>query len=262
MLIALASLHIKWRDKSYNFKKCEALIQRAKAKNVELIIFPEMSLTGFSVIDPLSEHAENSWTIKNFSKLAKKHKLSIQFGLSLFGNKNSSYNAMISIDQFGKLISRYNKVNLFSFSEENKEFLPGQKPIISDLGSIKIGNSICYDLRFPELYRQYANNCHCIVNIANWPSSRIRDWRYLLIARAIENQCIMIGVNRQGIDGLNLKYTKSSYIFLPSGKQLKPIYNSIELDCYDVDRSIVDRYRVKLPFLKDMANTKFLNIKV
>jgi omega-amidase len=262
MKVALASIDISWRDKSTTLGKCESLLELTKTSKLDMIIFPEMTLTGFSVLNPLSEKLQDSWTINQFSKLAIQYKIKIFFGMSLIAQDKKSFNSLICIGSDGRVISRYNKMNLFSYSRENEEFLPGTKPVFTSLDNIKIGNTICYDLRFPELYRQYAMDCHCIVNIANWPAKRVSDWRNLLKARAIENQCIVIGVNRQGKDAFNQKFSKSSLIFLPGGKKLSPVHSSSEIDIYDIDLTIVDNYRAKLPFIQDMRRGDLLNLKL
>ena len=262
MQVAIASINIKWRDKTHNLKKCTSLIKRASSKGSDLIIFPEMTLTGFAVNNPLSECYKKSWTIKQFSNLAKRYKISIFFGVSIFANEKKSFNSMICVDRDGKILSRYNKINLFSHANEDLLFSAGQRPEITSFNEFKIGNSICFDLRFPELFRQYANSCQILLNIANWPSKRARDWSSLLKARAIENQCIMIGVNRQGVDDKNQIFKKSSFIYTHDGKKLSPFFESKELDLYQLDLEKVYKYRLRFPFTQDIKSSSFLNMKI
>ena len=104
MQVAIASLNIKWRDKAHNLKKCDSLIRKASSNCLDLIIFPEMTLTGFAVQNPLSEKYETSWTIKQFTKLAKRHKIAIFFGVSIFTKNKRSFNSMICVDKISCLL--------------------------------------------------------------------------------------------------------------------------------------------------------------
>ncbi len=115
-----------------------------------------------------------------------------------------------------------------------------------------IGLSICYDLRFPELYRLYAKEkVHLIIDIANWPDTRIEHWRSLLKARAIENQCYVAGINRVG-DDPKLHYNGFSSVFDPMGKELVAVENDERIIEAEIDKSYVNDVRKKLPFLNDM----------
>jgi len=96
--------------------------------------------------------------------------------------------------------------------------------------------TICYDLRFPELYSTLAKDCDLVVNIANWPQRRVAHWRRLLQARAIENQVFMVGVNRTGTDGNGFVYERSSGVVNPNGEFLSPGATAGEVDWYEVRR--------------------------
>ena len=119
------------------------------------------------------------------------------------------------------------------------------------LKDFTIGLTICYDLRFPELYQSLSRQCNVLLTIANWPAKRVADWRLLLHARALENQCYMIGVNRTGVDGKGLEYEKSSSAIDPMGKDVEPTQKSDIIDVYDIDKSVVSSYRDSFPVKKD-----------
>ena len=128
------------------------------------------------------------------------------------------FNTLVHLDPNGKLKTKYRKIHPFSYSTENKYYKAGKSPVITKISGMKIGLSICYDLRFPELFRFYAKaKVDLIINIANWPDTRIEHWRTLLKARAIENQCYVAGVNRVG-DDPKLHYNGYSSVFDPMGK--------------------------------------------
>ena len=116
----------------------------------------------------------------------------------------------------------------------------------------KIGLTICYDLRFPELFRKYGKKrAHIIVNIANWPDTRIEHWRTLLKAGAIENQCYVAGVNRVGKDP-KLNYVGHSSVFDPMGKEIVAVENEEKVIVVDLDKNYVNEVREKFPFLDDI----------
>ena len=125
-------------------------------------------------------------------------------------------------------------------------------PIITNIAGIQIGLSVCYDLRFPELFRFYAKErADLIINIANWPDTRIDHWRTLLKARAIENQFYVAGVNRVG-DDQKLHYNGFSSVFDPMGKELVSVKNQEKIITAEIDKDYVKEIRKKLPFLQDM----------
>lgn len=220
MRIALVSLNQSWEDKKANLDLCEIYTQKASDQNVDLIVFPEMTLTGFSNnIDLTAEDFENSETVKSFSILAKEFKIGIVFGM-VAKDTNKALNKSIFVDKHGKVLGDYSKVHPFSFAGEDKYFNAGSKLSVVHFENINIGLTICYDLRFPELYSGLAKHCDLIVNIANWPSKRVDHWNTLLKARAIENQLFIAGVNRTGIDDNGLEYYESSNVFNANGESL------------------------------------------
>ncbi len=124
--------------------------------------------------------------------------------------------------------------------------------IISEINGIKVGLSICYDLRFPELYRFYAKEkVHLIIVIANWPDTRIEHWGALLKARAIENQCYVAGVNRIG-DDPKLHYPGFSGVFDPMGIEIVLLKNEEKILFSTISKEIVEKIRKNLPFLDDI----------
>ena len=234
MKIALISLNQIWENKDENLDLCKKNIENASSLNVDLIIFPEMTLTGFSTnIQQISENAEHSETIENFSNLAKKFNVAIIFGV-VIKDKEKALNKSIFIDKKGKLVGDYSKIHPFSFAGEDKYFNAGNKLVNVNFENLNIGLTICYDLRFPELYSLLSKTSDLIINIANWPAKRIDHWNTLLKARAIENQIFIVGVNRTGIDGNKLEYVESSNIFNANGEKLEFAKNH-EMKIYEID---------------------------
>lgn len=248
--IALISLEQLWEDKEANLELCKKYIQKAYECNADLIIFPEMTLTGFSNnIKIIAEDFKNSQTIKSFSILAKKYKMGIIFGV-VVKNGNKGLNESIFMDNNGKIIGKYIKIHPFSLADEDKFFDPGDKLSIADFTGIKFGLTICYDLRFPELYSALGKQSDIVVNIANWPAKRVNHWDILLRARAIENQIFMIGVNRIGKDENGLEYVESSKIINANGDELGfDKYNDMKI--YEIDTKWTKDFKMKFNTVKD-----------
>ena len=188
MKIAIASLDQVWEDKQANRVLCEAFVKNASAKSSDLIIFPEMTLTGFSVKNTaLSEDISNSETLKWFSSVSKKYGVNIIFGALLHKEgAKPPFNMLCVSNSAGIVEPLYAKTHLFSLSGEDRHLSPGNKVATYKINNMIFGFAICYDLRFPELFSAMAGTCEAIVVIANWPFSRIGHWNTLLKARAIE----------------------------------------------------------------------------
>ena len=235
MNIALVSLNQIWEDKELNIKECESYIEKASNNKADLIIFPEMTLTGFSMdIKLIGEKKESSASVMRFQKMAKMYNIAIVFGV-VYLNNNQATNNLIFVEKSGKLIMQYAKIHPFTFSGEDKAYQGGNKIGLAQFNDYTVGLSICYDLRFPELYSALGNTSDFIINIANWPKRRVNHWHSLLKARAIENQLYCIGVNRTGLDGNGLEYEESSLIFNANGESLFPSYTYKLMNMFVVD---------------------------
>ena len=253
MRIALVSLDQRWKDKDANFLRCMDFAREAHGQGCELTIFPEMTLTGYSLdMTAIGEQGAGSNTLARFGELAKEVGHAIAFGACLInpatGRPRNQF-CLARLDGSSRAI--YAKVHPFSFSGEEKVLEAGGAVGISSVGTLKLGASVCYDLRFPELYSAMAPTCNAAIAIANWPVKRVAHWHALLVARAIENQFYMLGVNRIGSDGNGLVYEKSSFVVAPDGTLLEPVLAGEELDIYDVDPDAADRYRAEFPTVRD-----------
>ena len=262
MFIALVSLDQHWQDKDANFFNCVEFVQQAHKYNCDLIVFPEMTLTGYSLdVDTLAEPEKDSPTLLRFGQLAKKYGLSIIFGACLINPlTNRSRNQFCIAHEDGSSFPIYAKVHHFSFSDEHKVIEAGENVGIAKFGNVSFGASICYDLRFPEIYALMAPYCSAAINIANWPQKRISHWRSLLVARAIENQFFMLGINRTGIDDNHLVYERSSMVVSPDGIILQPFITHNEMDIYEMNLEKTELYRSDFPTLRDKRYETYKNI--
>jgi omega-amidase len=234
--IALVSLNQKWEDKAWNLERCQFFVAKAAEQNADLVIFPEMTLTGFSFnTSDIAESASSSESVQAFGALARQHNIGIVAGVVLTAASGKCLNTLVAFSKDGQEEARYHKIHPFSFAGENAHFDSGNHLSSMDFCGFKLGFTICYDLRFPELFSALSKDCNLLINIANWPQKRIQHWDTLLQARAIENQVYMIGVNRIGEDANGLNYVPSSKIISPVGEIMEHKFFTEELSLVDVD---------------------------
>lgn len=249
MKIATVSFNSIWEDKRVNLIEFERIVKSLKNK-VEYVIFPEMTLTGFSVSNlDLAEDLKNSDSIRKIKNIALENQINIVFGMMISKGVNK-YNSCLAVNSEGKIEGNYEKTHLFSYSCEDK-LISGGNEVRSLSWNVGWGLSICFDLRFPELYQELSKENLILLNIANWPKIRVAHWITLLNARAIENQSFMIGVNRTGIDGNGLEYEESSCVFSPNGEKLMSVAVSDTIKIFDLNIEEAIKYRKSFPIKKD-----------
>lgn len=239
-----------WENKNLNKDKLDWLLTHNFEKQ-DLLIFPEMTLTGFTM--NAAEYAEDlkGESVSFFSGLAQKYSVHIFAGIIEL-SEDKFYNSLIHVNPEGKLLKTYRKIHPFSYSTEDKHYTKGEETVVTKINEFTAGLSICYDLRFPEMFRHYAKKrVDLIIVIANWPDTRIEHWRTLLRARAIENQCYVLGVNRVG-DEPRLKYNGYSSIIDPMGVELISVPSEEKIVSADIFKEKADEVKNALPFLNDM----------
>jgi len=253
MKIALIQLNIEWESKKTNYEKAESFAKKAAEEKCDVIVFPEMFNTGFSMNVPAIAEDENGETNLVLSEIAKKYSIYLIAGFPVKKQDEEKGRNIAGVyDRRGIRIAAYTKIHPFSFSGEDKYYIAGSDTVIFDIDGIPSSIFICYDLRFPEVFRKVAKNVQVIFVIANWPSSRKEHWEALLKARAIENQCFIIGVNRIGTDGNGITYSGASHIFDPSGNDILCGNDKGEFLAGKINIADVTEVRSKFPFLKDM----------
>jgi omega-amidase len=251
MRIALVSFEPEQGDIPSNLEKCRDLLLKIQEMHVDLCVFPETTLTGFSFPNgDLVELKENSLALDFFSSEAKRRSISIIFGLFL-NDQNKIYNSAFAFSKNGELILRYDKIHLFSPGGESKYNVAGNSASTGKLGEVKFGLTICYDLRFPELFTSLAHTSKVIVNIANWPSKRDSHWLNLLKSRAIENQVFIIGVNRSGHDVTGEFFEGNSLIYDPWGEEVVPESRDGIISVFSIDVDQVEKIRSFFPVSQD-----------
>jgi omega-amidase len=223
--LALIQTELHWEGTDANLDHFSGKISEIP-EAVDLIVLPEMFTTGFTM-EPhgLAEKMDGraiAWMARHASERS-----CVVTGSLVIEDGGRYYNRLIWMPPDGRL-SFYDKVHLFSYAGEDKNYSRGDKRLIVSLKGWKIMPQICYDLRFPV----WSRNRHvegpdfdydCLLNVANWPSSRSHAWRILLMARAIENMCYVVGVNRIGVDGRNIVYSGDSVVLDPLGESLSTL---------------------------------------
>lgn len=249
MKAALLQYSPAWEDKYQNKNKIQSFLK--DLERVDLLILPELTLTGFTMnADKYCEELSGE-TVQFYQNLAGHYNINLIGGL-IENDSDKIHNTLVHVGTDGKLLAWYRKIHPFSYSEEDKYYSRGNEPVVTEINELKTGLTICYDLRFPELYRSYGKNkVDMIINIANWPDTRIDHWRTLLKARAIENQCYIIGVNRVG-DDPKLHYNGFSSVFDPMGKELISCKDQEKILTVEIEKENVTQTRKKFPFLNDI----------
>ena len=250
MKIGLVQYNPVWEDKEANKQKINSMLKNA-AGDIDLLIFPEMTLTGFTMKSKEFGEGLQGESFNFFSQMAITKSIHIFAGI-IIKAKKQFFNSLVHFKPNGKLVKLYRKIHPFSYSTEDKNYGGGKRPAITKIKGWQTGLSICYDLRFPELYRKYGKKrVHLLVNIANWPDTRIEHWRVLLKARAIENLCYVVGVNRVGKDP-KLNYIGFSSVFDPMGNEIVAVENEEKVLTAEIDKNIVAEVRNTFPFLDDI----------
>ena len=250
MKIALTQPSIKFEDKEANRSICLFSLCAAAEHGATLALLPEMTLTGFTMnTDGMGETAEAPETIDYFVRAAKLLKLSIGFGY-IEKTADRALNKYMVVDQEGRILSDYAKLHPFSYAGENEYFRGGTKISTFKLEDFKISTTICYDLRFPELYQACSKECGLISVAANWPKSRHEHWLALLKARAIENQCYIAAVNIMG-NSNGIEYGGGSMLLDPYGNSLAYPIVGTDVLLGEAVMDTVTKYREAFPLKND-----------
>lgn len=260
MRLCVVQTDIAWEDKKKNMEKFSGLIGEAAEQGAELVIFPELSLTGFSMNSGLSE-PEDGETVRFFCGESQKHGIAIGFGYAHRAG-DRIYNRYCIADS-GTVTARYDKLHPFSYGGEAEVFTAGNELCTVDVRGVTVGLTICYDLRFPELYQALADRCQLIINAANWPEQRSAHWNALLKARALECQCYIAACNRVGSDPGNC-YSGQSRIYDPEGIRIACVIMEYKQDLLfaDISGERCAAAREEFPVRKDRRRDLYRNFYV
>ena len=265
--IALAQIECKRADKTDNIRKIEQTTQHARKQGAELIVFPELSLTGYVVRDEIYELAEPipGPATEAVEKIAQKTKTYIVFGMPELSEKAQAtiHNTAVLVGPEG-LIGKYQKMYLPTHSvfEEKRYFRPGYQAAAFDTKLGKIGLIICYDIFFPEVSRlTRLEGAQLIVCISASPAIRRMFFETLTVARALENTAFLAYVNLVGIED-GLQFCGGSKLVGPNGRILaKAKYDKEDLIMGTVNYADIRPVEAFVPTLRDLRPELFDKLK-
>jgi predicted amidohydrolase len=250
-------LDIAWENKPANFEKVMRLLTQTAPERNSLVALPEMFATGFSMNAETIAEPNGGETERFLSQTAKQFGVFLVAGAAMRGRDGRARNKALVFSPEGELLSFYAKMRPFTPGGESKHYTAGEHPVAFRWGGASVSPFVCYDLRFPELFRESAaaHQPELFVVIANWPQKRIGHWTRLLQARAIENQAYVLGVNRTGQDPF-YHYTGRSSIVDFNGDLLADAGEKETAIQAVVDLDTLQKYRQGLPFLEDLKMRK------
>lgn len=240
------------------------------SEKTELVVLPEMFSTGFSMKPGELAETMQGETVQWMRKLAKEKRIILAGSVIIEDTQPATgrpryYNRLVWMLPNGQC-GYYDKRHRFAFAGEDKHYTSGNKRVITSVKGWRINLQVCYDLRFPVWARQTSPappggeaEYDLLLYVANWPERRSHAWKTLLQARAIENQCYVVGVNRVGEDGNGIYHSGDSMIVDPMGEILYTKKDEEAIFTMTLEKEKLDAVREKLPFLKDADNFKIID---
>jgi omega-amidase len=256
----LVQTQLSWEDKEANLKMLQKKIGDMD-HTTQIVVLPEMFPTGFSMKP--EQHAEtmDGATVTWMKNLAAEKKI-ILTGSVIIEEGGKYFNRLIWMLPNGNL-GFYDKRHLFAYADEDRHYSSGNQRLIASVNGWKINLLVCYDLRFPVWSRQSpvedgGAEYDMLIYVANWPEKRNTAWKTLLQARAIENQCYVMGVNRVGNDGNGIYHSGDSMVIDPLGEILYHKAHEEDLFTIMLDKEEVQKARDRFPFWKDADEFQIL----
>lgn len=252
LTITTIQSNLIWEERSANMRLLEKKIIEIPDKT-EVVILPEMFSTGFSMRpESLAETIEGE-TMEWMKRVSRENNI-VLTGSIIIEAEGRYFNRLIWMLPTGNY-GQYDKRHLFAYGEENLHYHAGNKRLVASVKGWKINLMICYDLRFPVWARQQSTDAateyDVLIYVANWPERRSHAWKTLLCARAIENQCYVIGVNRTGTDGNNIYYSGNSLVIDPLGQVLYHMADVEDVFTISLQKEKLEEVRSKYPFWQD-----------
>jgi omega-amidase len=246
-------LDIAWENKAANFDKVRRLLTETSPERDSLVVLPELFATGFSMNTDAIAEPYGGETEQFLASTAKEFGVCLIAGAAMRGRDGRARNKALVFSPAGELLAFYAKMRPFTPGGEAQHYAAGERPAAFRWGDCTISTFICYDLRFPEIFREAAgtHRPELFVVIANWPEKRIQHWIRLLQARAIENQAYVVGINRVGTDPYHT-YPGRSVIIDPHGEVLVDAGSNEGCIRGKLGLATLRKYREGLPFLADL----------
>jgi predicted amidohydrolase len=249
--VALGEYDSRWQDREESLDRAAVCVERAAANGARLVVLPEMCATGFTMEPEKYAEAIDGPTFARLSTIAAVNEVHLLAGVAM--QEAVGYqNVAVMFNTAGSLVASYAKQRLFRHGGEHEHYVAGRTNEVIDVEGVRISPFICYDLRFPELFRAVAPWTDVIAVLANWPAVRRAHWDALLPARAIENLSYVIGVNRTG-NGNGTAYDGGSAAYDPWGVRADKRTAVASPAIVDVSTAQVKEIRSKYPFLDDLV---------
>jgi omega-amidase len=249
--VSLGQMDVALGQPDKNLNKVRAMAAEAKRRGSQLVVFPELWSTGLD-LEHCAEYATpvDEGIFLKTARTAREHSIHI-IGSLLEATTKGYRNTAVVFSPEGQPLGQYSKVHLFRPMEEDKYLIPGDEAPVLNLAWGRSALAICYDLRFPELFRKYAlNGARIIFVMAEWPYPRLTHWETLLRARAIENQSFLVACNRVGESG-EWSFFGHSAIYDPSGELVAGAASEETLITAGVDLDYVDEVRRSMTVFED-----------
>ena len=246
--ITLIQPDIVWEDPATNLAKYEKAIAAIEGPK-HIVVLPEMFSTGFSMSPQRLAEPMNGRSVNWMAEMAVKYRC-ILTGSLIIEDEGKYYNRLFWVQPDGT-IGTYDKRHLFGYAGEDKHYTHGDNRLIAQVNGWRVNLLICYDLRFPVWARNKDNAYDVLVYVANWPQRRNLAWKTLLQARAIENMCYVVGVNRVGQDGNGHLYTGDSSVFGPLGETIWQHSITEITQTVTLSKDELNKTRATFPFLDD-----------
>lgn len=253
LTLTLLQADLRWEDKEANLKHLGDMIDGIKEKT-EVIVLPEMFTTGFSMdAERLAEPMEGQ--TMQWLKATAAGKRAAVTGSFIAREDGGYFNRLVWMLPNGQH-GVYDKRHLFGYAGEDGRYTPGQKRLIASIKGWRLNLQVCYDLRFPVWARNRLDESEqpeydVLVYVANWPERRTLAWASLLQARAIENQCYVVGVNRVGRDGKDIGYAGDSMVIGPLGDIFYHRSGVEEAHTLTLEKAHLEEARARYSFLRD-----------
>lgn len=252
MQVIACQYDILWEDREGNFSKIRKLLEGKVIRPGALIVLPEMFSSGFSMDVERVAEASPSSSEAFMQELATKYQSWVIGGLVFRNEDGRGRNELAVVGPSGEITSRYQKNRCFRYTGESDHYDSGTEIQVARVGDFEVSPLICYDLRFPELFRRGTKRgANLFVVIASWPAARVEHWITLLRARAIENLAVVIGVNRCGEDPA-YQYPGRSVVIDEQGEIMADAGAEEGALLAEISASKVQAWRDEFPALMDL----------
>lgn len=247
--VSLLQLDLHWENVQRNLFSISKELKNIPEKT-EVLILPEMFATGFSMNTKELAVSMDGEEVKTLKSWANQYDIAI-VGSLMVKEKERFYNRLLWVNPDG-IIHTYDKKHLFTYANEHEFYTPGEERLIVSYKGWRFACFVCYDLRFPVWCRNQKSEYDAAIYVANWPQKRSLAWKSLLIARAIENQAYVIGVNRIGKDGNGIDYSGDSSVIGSSGSvEASALENESTIISTSLKAQELSNHRMNFPVLKD-----------